>query len=270
MVASHIHTYGLGLTENSKVGWAFSLSRRQTCIQSTDVCRRVCYGNGIRYQTDAQRNKRERNFRTIELLLSKGGPELLAENLVALIDQARPIDWFAARANGVRSTVPWVLRIHDVGDFPNEVNYVSAWQLAAKNRPQCGLWFYTRSFQEPVLLSALSEFASLPNCQGFLSIDNENFEQGLRAFAEYPGIWKLALLQLAEEELSPELLPALRRSVDAGSIINFPYHRAGKHVAPLKDDLLISCPQVTTAAFPLQPSRMELKPCQACRLCLPG
>ncbi|MBK9205373.1 MAG: hypothetical protein IPL73_23695 [Candidatus Obscuribacter sp.] len=84
--------YGLELTNNSKASWAFSLPRSETCIGATDICKTVCYGNGIRYQTTGQRAKRQRNFRTVELLLSKGGPELLAENLVSLIDQVKPAD----------------------------------------------------------------------------------------------------------------------------------------------------------------------------------
>ena len=101
-------------------------------------------------------------------------------------------------------------------------------------------WFYTRSFLEDELLAALSELASQPNCQAFLSIDSENFEQGLRAFAKYPGIWKLALLQQDEEELSPELLPALQEQVQPGQIISFPYHRAGYHVTPIEAEPLTS------------------------------
>ena len=83
------HDYGLELTQNSKVGWAFSLSRSNSCINATDICRRLCYGNGIRYQSHSQQHKRLRNFRTCEYLLSKGGAELLALNLIALVDLAR-------------------------------------------------------------------------------------------------------------------------------------------------------------------------------------
>lgn len=269
MVAARTHDYGLELTQNSKVGPAFTLSRTRSCIQATDVCKRLCYGNGVRYQSDAQRHKRERNFRTIEFLLDKGGPELLAQNLLALIDQARPVDWLAAQITGEPTNLPFTLRIHDLGDF-HSVSYARAWLLAARERPKCALWFYTRSFLEAPLLEALSELASLPNCQGFLSIDNDNFERGLHAFAAYPGIWKLALLQQAEDELSDELLPAIKEQVQPGQIISFPYHRGGHHVTPLRADPLTVCPQITTSAFPLQSSRSLPKPCQSCSLCLPG
>jgi hypothetical protein len=118
MVSARVHDYGLELTQNSKVGWAFSLSRSQSCINATEICERLCYGNGVRYQSEAQRHKRLRNFRTCELLLQKGGPELLAQNLIALVDQARPVDWLAAQISGESTNLPYTLRVHDVGDYP--------------------------------------------------------------------------------------------------------------------------------------------------------
>lgn len=268
MVSVDVHDYGLELTSNSKVGWAFSLSRSESCVNATDICRKLCYGNGVRYQTHGQRHKRLRNFRTCEFLLRKGGPELLAQNLVALVDQARPVDWLAAQISGTPTKLPYSLRIHDVGDYYS-CDYAQAWLIAIKERPQCKFWFYTRSFLEPKLLEVLSALAGQSNCQGFLSIDNDNFEQGLLAFASYPGVWKLALMQHQQELLSPELVPAIQEQVKHGEIINFPYHRAGQHVKPLKADPLTNCPQITTDAYPLQTSRSVMKPCQSCSLCLP-
>lgn len=269
MVRARAHDYGLELTQNSKVGWAFSLSRTESCTNATEICKRLCYGNGVRYQSAAQRHKRLRNYITCEFLLRKGGPELLAQNLVALVDQARPVDWLAAQISGEATNLPYTLRIHDVGDYFS-CDYAAAWLMAIKQRPQCKFWFYTRSFLEPKLLSVLSELASQSNCQGFLSIDNDNFEQGLLAFSSYPGVWKLALMQVEEEKLPLNLLPSVRDMVSPGQIINFPYHRAGKHVQPLKAEPLTNCPQITTSAYPLQTNRSELKPCQSCSLCLPG
>lgn len=269
MVSAGVHDYGLELTQNSKVGWAFSLSRKESCVNATAICMRLCYGNGVRYQSDAQRHKRLRNFKTCEFLLQKGGPELLAQNLIALVDQARPVDWLAAQISGEPTNLPYTLRIHDVGDHYS-CDYARAWLIAIQDRPQCKFWFYTRSFLEPSLLAVLSELASEANCQGFLSIDNDNFEQGLLAFSAYPGVWKLALMQQKEDQLSADLLPAIRDSVKQGEIINFPYHRAGQHVLPLKADPLTNCPQITTNAYPLQTNRSLPKPCQSCSLCLPG
>lgn len=112
------HDYGLELTNNSKVSWAFSLPREKTCIGATEICRRVCYGGSFRYQSAAHKAKRERNLRTVELLLNSGGPELLAENLISIIDQVRPADWLAASITGTKTKTPWTLRVHDVGDYP--------------------------------------------------------------------------------------------------------------------------------------------------------
>lgn len=263
------HDYGLELTQNSKVGWAFSLSRSESCINATETCKQYCYGNGLRYSSEAQRYKRERNFKTCQYLLNKGGPELLAENLIALVDQARPVDWLAAKISGTPTRVPHTIRMHDVGDFYDRL-YSEAWLIAVKKRRECKFWFYTRSFLDASVLEVLSELASLKNCQGFLSIDNDNFAAGLKAFATYPGVWKLALMQLDQEHLSPEILPALQEQIKPGQIINFPLHRAGRHVAPIKaETLLTHCPQVVSKAFPLQTNKSMPKPCQTCAICLP-
>ncbi len=114
--------YGLALTNNSKVGWAFSLPRTETCINATKICRAVCYGNGIRYQSKGQKEKRARNLRTVEFLLAEGGPELLAENLSMLVEQARPRDWLTAKITGSKTTIPFCLRIQDVGEYPETGN----------------------------------------------------------------------------------------------------------------------------------------------------
>lgn len=259
---------GLELTCNSKVGWAFSLSRSRSCINATATCRKACYGNGVRYQSDAQKAKRDRNFRTVEFLLDRGGPELLAQNLIALVDQARPRDWLAAQISGAATALPWTLRIHDVGDA-HSVRYVKAWTITVLQRPLCRFWLYTHSFCEPDLLAALSELVSQPNCRGFLSIDTDNFEAGLRAFAAYPGVWKLALLQEEESKLPAELLPAIKKAARQGDVISFPYHRGGFHVRPILAEPLVLCPQITTKALPLQTSPQALKPCQSCAFCLP-
>lgn len=68
--------YGRELTNNSKASWAFSIPRSRSCINATAVCLKLCYGNGVRYQSDGQKAKRQRNLRTIELLLDNGGPSL--------------------------------------------------------------------------------------------------------------------------------------------------------------------------------------------------
>ncbi len=260
------HDYGLELTNNSKVGWAFSLPRSKTCINATPTCKKVCYGNGIRYQSDAQKAKRERNYRTVEFLLKEGGPELLAENLSMLVDQARPRDWLTARITESKTVIPWTLRIHDVGDAYS-VDYVQAWLLVAQKQPSCSFWFYTRSFIDEELFAALTELAALPNCQGWLSVDSDNYNQAILAKCKAPaGVWKLALLQ--DKDLLPEVLPALTETASAGEIVNFPCHRGGHHVAPLRDRVLTVCP-AGTGAYKLQTDRSLPRPCQLCTFCLP-
>lgn len=259
--------YGLELTNNSKTSWAFSVPRSVTCIGATDVCKKVCYGNGIRYQTASHKAKRQRNLRTIELLLTKGGPELLAQNLVSVIDQARPSDWLAASITGKDTRTPWTLRIHDVGDF-HSVSYVKAWQLAAQQRPLCSLWFYTRSFLDGTLFEAISELASLANCQGWLSIDSENYNEGLLAYARRPGVWKLALLQEEPDQLDANLLPELAVQARPREVVSFPVHRGGHHVEPVVSSQLFVCPAVL-GIYQLVPNARQPRPCQTCHFCLP-
>jgi len=260
--------YGLELTNNSKASWAFSLPRSETCVGATPICKSVCYGNGLRYQTTGQKGRRERNFRTIELLLAKGGPELLAENLVALSDTVRPSDWLAASITGAPTQMPWTLRIHDVGDF-HTVEYVKAWLLAVQQRPLCSFWFYTRSFSDKMIYDAMTELASSANCKGWLSIDSDNFTAGLLAYAQRPGIWELALLQQTEDLLDAQLLPALETLAKPKQIVSFPVHRNGHHAEPIQHPALFTCPAVT-GVHKLQPNAQKLRPCQSCSFCLPS
>lgn len=260
------HDYGLALTNNSKVGWAFSLPRSETCIHATDLCKRLCYGRGIRYQSAGQKAKRDRNYRTAEFLLAEGGPALLAENLAMLVEQARPRDWLTARITGTETAIPWSVRVHDVGDFWCR-SYVEAWFLVAKKYTECKFWFYTRSFLEEELFQALTELAGLPNCQGWLSIDSDNFEQGILAKCNSPlGVWKLALLQ--DRDMSLEVVPAISEVAVAGEVVSFPYHHGGRHVEPVRDKVLNVCPAVT-GGLTFKSRADVVRPCQACAFCLP-
>ncbi len=258
--------YGLELTNNSKVGMAFSLPRSETCINATKLCKRLCYGDSIRYQSKGQKDKRSRNLRTVEFLLAEGGPELLAENLTMLVDQARPRDWLTARITGSKTTVPFSLRVHDVGDFYS-IDYVRAWVLTAKNRPECRFWFYTRSFIGGEIFQALTELAKLPNCQGWLSIDSENFQDAILALCRAPrGVWKLALLQ--DRDLDKGVISALEEMENRVEVVNFPYHKSGRYIEPVSHELLTQCPAVV-GNLALNTQRDVLRPCQACTFCLP-
>jgi hypothetical protein len=258
--------YGLELTNNSKVGWAFSLPRTETCINATNLCEKLCYGNGVRYQTDGQKAKRARNYRTCEFLLAEGGPELLAENLSMLVDQARPRDWLTAKVTGVKTAIPWTIRIQDVGDFYS-VDYVRAWAITAKKYSQCKFWFYTRSFLDLEVFEALTEFAALPNVQGWLSVDSDNYEQAILARCKTPAaVWKLALLQ--DKDLDSEVIPAFESLDVAVDIVSFPYHRGGRHAEPVRHGLLTVCP-AAIGSLALKAQKDSLRPCQTCGFCLP-
>lgn len=260
------YDFGLELTNNSKVGWAFSLARRESCIGATDICKKLCYGNGVRYQTQGQKAKRERNFRTVEFLLKEGGPGLLAENLSMLVDQARPRDWLTARITGVKTTIPFTLRVHDIGDF-HTVDYVRAWFLTVKKHADCKFWFYTRSFTQSDLFAEMTDLAALPNCQGWLSIDSDNFREGILAKCQAPAsIWSLALLQ--DKDLDFSVVSTLGELEDSVDIVSFPYHRGGRHVQPIRHDALTLCPAVV-GGLSLKSSKDVLRPCQSCNFCLP-
>ncbi len=260
--------YGLETTNNSKVGPAFSLPRSQTCTFKTEACAKVCYGNGIRYRSTGQKLKRARNLRTVEFLLNNGGPALLAENLTILIDRARPIDWIASTITGMETRLPWTLRIHDIGDF-HSGSYAQAWLIAVRKRPQCSFWFYTRAFPDDEIFTVLTELASEPNCQGWLSLDRDNYQEGLVRYCDSPSrVWRVAVLQEKEEVMPPDVIPYLSCFVQPGDLLSFPKHHAGRHVSPMRADNLTVCPQIT-GVFQLQSADNLPKPCQLCGHCLP-
>lgn len=259
---------GLELTNNSKTGPSFSLSRRDTCINKTDECSRACYGNGIRYQSDGAITKRRKNFDTVEYLLNTGGHELLAEHLVEIIDRARPSGWLLAKSTGLTPSVPFTLRLQDVGDF-HHPNYVKAWQIAAGQRPQCAIWFYTRSFVDAAMFLALTDLASLPNVQGWLSIDLDNYRLGIERYKSASDVWKVACMQPHPDRLQAVLLDAILTAIPATDLMIFPEHRAGHHVPPLRIGSAPVCPQVL-GALPLETAPGRPRPCQTCRLCLPS
>jgi len=258
--------YGLELTNNSKVGWAFSLPRTETCINATTLCKRLCYGNGIRYQSSGQKDKRGRNYRTSQFLLAEGGPEVLAENLSMLVDQARPRDWLTARITGGKTAIPFTLRVHDIGDF-YETDYVRAWAITAEKHTECKFWFYTRSFLDSEVFAALCELAALPNCQGWLSVDSENYTEAILAKCKTPAaIWKLALLQ--DSDLHSGVIPAFEALGGNIDIVNFPYHRGGRHTEPVQHSMLTVCP-AAIGSLALKSQKNTLRPCQTCAFCLP-
>ncbi len=259
--------YGLESTNNSKTGFAFSMPRSLTCIAKTKTCEKACYGNGVRYQTNGQKEKRQRNYRTVEFLLEKGGPELLAENLVLLVDLARPIDWIASKVTGDKTFVPWTFRIHDIGDF-HSIDYVYAWLLTAEQRPECSFWFYTRSFVDEGLFESLTALAEKKNCRGWLSLDKDNYELGIKRFCQSSDNWQIAILQDEEEVMPEDMLPTISAKARPWQAVSFPRHRGGHYVQPIEAKNVNICPQIL-GAFPLENRANMPKPCQQCSFCLP-
>jgi hypothetical protein len=60
-----------------------------------------------------------------------------------LVDSARPVDYFSAMHTGSKTSLPWTFRVHDLGDWPDNIGYIRAWQMAMKARPECAFWFYS-------------------------------------------------------------------------------------------------------------------------------
>jgi hypothetical protein len=149
------------------------------------------------------------------------------------------------------------------------VDYAKAWTQAVSLKSECNFWFYTRSFLDGLVFDALTELASLPNCQGWLSLDAENYEAGILAKCKTAGVWKVACLQDEPEYFAPSLLSSLKENTIPGEVVSFPYHRSGRHVAPVKDRSLVVCPAVL-GAYNLSPNKNVARPCQSCGFCLPG
>ncbi|CAN5177175.1 hypothetical protein BH10CYA1_BH10CYA1_62830 [soil metagenome] len=141
--------------------------------------------------------------------------------------------------------------------------------MAVRMRPKCSFWFYTRSFPDDEIFAALTELASERNCKGWLSLDRDNYLEGLIRYCESNSeVWQIALLQEREELMPPEMIPYLSIFTRSGDLLSFPKHHAGRHVLPMRIENLTVCPQIT-GAFQLQPAAHLPKPCQSCRHCLP-
>jgi hypothetical protein len=120
------------------------------------------------------------------------------------------------------------------------------------------------------LFKSLTDLAQQPNCKGWLSIDSDNYNEGILAYSKATKeTWNLALLQEDEQVMPPDMVPAVVATARAGELVSFPKHHGGRHVAPIKHDNLTICPQVL-GAYPLQPSSRIARPCQSCSFCLPA
>jgi hypothetical protein len=117
------------------------------------------------------------------------------------------------------------------------------------------------------VIEALSELVALPNVQGWLSLDVENYLDGLAVYQSHPN-WKVAVLQQALDEMPPEMMPTITGAVKFGDLVSFPYHHGGRHVEPIVGESIVVCPQVM-GVYPLEKSKHLPKPCQLCGFCLP-
>lgn len=261
------YKYGLEATDNSKAGPSFALPPEDTCDTATETCKKACYKKGVTYNTPGSIAKRQRNFQTVEKLLLLGGPELLADALIELIDEYKPKDWFVAKATRTPTARPWTFRIHDLGEF-YRTDYIEAWLIAVSKRRSCQFWFYTRAFRIPDRYRLLMRLAAQPNCQGWLSIDADNWMAGVGTYRSAPkGLWKLALLQTPD--LPDSLLSALRKLATKSDVINFPLHNGPHHILPLKGEPVMNCPEIL-GAFTRSRGRESLRPCPQCQICLPA
>lgn len=265
-VESKVERYALEATDNSKAGPSFPLPPELTCDTATDTCWKACYKKGVRYNTAGSIAKRDRNFKTVEKLLALGGPQLLSEALAELVDEYKPKDWFVAKAAGAKTARPYTFRIHDLGEF-YRCEYIQAWINTVSKIQNCQFWFYTRAFTVPDRYKLLSRLAALPNCQGWLSIDADNWMAGITTYRNAPqGLWKLALLQTPD--LPEGLLTALRNLAKQTDVINFPMHHGPRHIPALAGEPVMNCPEIL-GAFERTRGRESLRPCPRCQICLP-
>jgi hypothetical protein len=126
---------------------------------------------------------------------------------------------------------------------------------------------HPRSFSSDDVVGALAKLLLLPNCQGWLSVDRENYKKGLEIYTSSEG-WKVALLQEAPDVMPQQMIDEIARCVKPGDLVSFPYHHGGRHVEPVSDARLLVCPQVL-GTYPLETRKHVAKPCQLCGFCLP-
>lgn len=80
--------------------------------------------------------------------------------------------WSAGIIKQIKDKKVSLVRIHVSGDF-DATWYIDAWIDIIKNSPNTTFWAYTRAWKNETLLAKLRELAVLPNCQLWLSTDQE-------------------------------------------------------------------------------------------------
>jgi len=114
----------------------------------------------------------------------------------------------------------------------------------------------------------LTLLAGEPNCKGWLSLDRENYELGIKRYCQAEkDVWQFSLLQEDPANQSCQWIDAVTDRADA-AVISFPKHHGGRHVQPVLNPGLQVCPQVL-GHFQLENRSNFAKPCQLCNFCLP-
>lgn len=167
------------LTKKKKPN-SFGLPPLVSCPGSTSLCREKCYAKRCMVQYPNVSKILEENF--IDVIRR---PEQKVVHLLKLLV------W------GTRE-----FRIHWSGDFFS-TRYTSIWRRVISDSPRVRFWAYTRSFEYVPILEGLS------NLTLYLSLDRENWREGLRCWREAP--WtRLSTMGLEHESrLLGEILHTL-------------------------------------------------------------
>jgi len=122
-----------------------------------------------------------------------------------------------------------------------------------------GVWYEF----ENSCCSLVFEFSILRHCSPDAGLDRSEAPNIVQNIAP-----KSLQSHIQDKDFNSDIIPAFESLEARVDIVNFPYHRSGRHVEPVRHSLLTSCPAVV-GSLALQPQKDSLSPCQACTFCLP-
>lgn len=140
----------LGKSYKKKMIWHFDLPSIHTCIYSQE-CVKLCYTTGGQF--DFHSSRFYQNY-----LVSKK-PDF-AEILIEEIENAKQLYKHEVE----------VFRPHVSGDF-YDPEYVGKWEEIIAYLLRVEFFFYTRSWQDPVMREMFNSMSELPNVQIWYSLD---------------------------------------------------------------------------------------------------
>lgn len=199
---------------------SFGLPAITSCPGRTPICEQVCYTHKL-------------------TCMYKDVQPVLDENLRHVNMRCDSRDYHTLRCElmGMVRYYP-EFRIHWSGDF-HRVDYAQVWRdVILCEMPNTRFWCYTRSFQFVPL------FQGLPNLRLYLSLDKDNWDEGLMVWKDNP--WTLISTMGMEDRHKDRITkwfncPAIEgplKGVDAAclkcrvcvdsrspNIVNFPIHR---------------------------------------------